>query len=176
LIAIIGLFGFSFIPLFPAWAVKVLGGDETTNGLLLSARGIGALIGALGIAALGRFKFKGKLLTVGTFVFPSGLLLFTFMRWLPLSLLTLVGVGMALVLVMNLANALVQTIVLDKLRGRVMGIYTFTFFGIMPIGGLLAGAVAEHIGEPITLALGALILLGAAMLVWLFVPRLRTIE
>ncbi len=176
LVAMTSMFGFSFVTLIPAWAVRILGGNETTNGLLYSARGIGALIGALGIASLGRFTFKGKLLTVGMFVFPLGLLIFTWVRWLPLSLLTLAGVGAALILVVNLANALVQILLPDQLRGRVMGIYTFTFLGIMPIGGLLAGAIAEHLGGPITIAFSSLILLGFATIVWIGVPKLRTLE
>lgn len=176
LVATTSLFGLSFVTLIPAWAVTVLGGNATTNGLLQSARGVGALGSALLIASLGRFKFKGKLLAIGTFAFPIVLLAFALVRWLPLSLLALVGVGIALILVLNLANALVQTLVSDPLRGRVMGIYSLTFLGLMPIGGLLAGAVAEHIGEPITVVLSSLILLGFATLMWIFVPRLRTLE
>jgi MFS family permease len=176
LVAMISLFSMSFVTLIPAWAVTVLGGNATTNGLLQSARGVGALSSALLIASLGRFKFKGKLLTVGTFAFPTMLLVFALVRWLPLSLLVLVGVGMALILILNLANALVQTLVPDPLRGRVMGIYSLTFLGLMPIGALLAGAVAEHIGEPVTVVLSSLISLGFAALLWVFAPKLRALE
>ena len=176
LTAIMGAFGFSFIPLFPAWAVNVLGGNETTNGLLQSARGIGALVGALGVASVARFNIKGKLLTTGAFVFPIMLLIFTMIRWLPLSLFTLLGVGAALLLVINLTNALIQIIVPDQLRGRIMGIYMFTFFGFMPVGGLLAGTVAAQIGAPLTLRLCALVVLGFAGILWVFTPKLRTLE
>lgn len=166
-------FGFSFVPLLPAWAVDILGGDVRTNGLLHSARGVGALIGALGIAALGRFTFRGKLLSSGMFLFPLLLLVFSFLRWLPLSLLTLVGVGGALVLVMNLANSLVQTGTEDSVRGRVTSIYTLTFFGFMPIGSLLIGQIAEKTSEPLALQFGSLVLLGFAFLTWAFFPKLR---
>ena len=176
LAAFVGLLGFSFVTLLPAWAVHVLGGDATTNGLLQSARGAGALIGALGIALLGRFRFKGKVLTVGTFVFPLGLLLFAAMYTLPLALAMLVVVGMASILVLNLTNALIQTVVEDQLRGRVMGIYTFILFGFMPIGGLIAGTVAEQLDAPLTVALNALISLSVAILIWIFFPRLRRLE
>lgn len=175
LIAVMGVFGFSFTTLFPAWAVKVLDGNETTNGLLQSARGVGALIGALAVASLGQFNIKGKLLTIGTFTFPIVLLLFAATRWLPLSLFTLLGVGAALVLVNNIANALVQTIIPDQLRGRIMGFYMFMFFGAMPIGGLFSGNLAEHIGAPLTLGLCALILLGFTCILWFFAPTLRTL-
>jgi len=175
LVAVMGVFGFSFTTLFPVWAVKVLGGNETTNGLLQSARGVGALIGALGVASLGKFNIKGKLLTIGTFTFPVVLWLFAAAHWLPLSLLTLSGVGAALVLVNNLANALVQTVIPDQLRGRVMGFYMFMFFGALPIGGLLSGNLAEHIGAPLTLGLCALIVLGFACILWFFALKLRTL-
>lgn len=166
-------FGFSFVPLLPAWAVDVLGGDVRTNGLLYSARGLGALIGALGIASLGRFNFRGKLLSLGMFLFPSLLLFFSFLRWLPLSLLVLVGIGGALVLVMNLANSLVQTGTEDSVRGRVNSIYTLTFFGFMPLGSLLIGQIAEKTSEPIAIQFGSSVLIVFAFLTWIFFPKLR---
>ncbi len=173
LVGIISVFGISFATLMPAWAVKILHGDATTNGLLQSFRGIGALISALTIASLGRFKFKGKLLTAGTFVFPIMLLIFSFIKWLPLSLLTLIGIGFSLILVFNLANALVQTLVDDNLRGRVMGVYTFTFFGMMPVGALIMGTLAEYFGEPGAVIIGSIITFVSALLIYLTVPKLR---
>lgn len=176
IIAMIGatsIFLMSFVSLIPAWAVRVLGGDATTNGLLQSARGLGALIGAISLASLGRFQFKGQLFTLGTFIFPVMILLFTLMRWTPLSLLALLLVGLAQILVMNLANALVQTLAADQMRGRVMGIYSFLFFGMGPIGSLVAGAAADRIGEPLTVAIGAGIALLVALTISLSVPQLR---
>jgi predicted MFS family arabinose efflux permease len=176
MVSLIALFGFSFITLLPAWSVEVLGGDVKTNGLLNSARGFGALIGALSIASLGRFKFRGKLLSLGTLLFPALMILFSFARWLPVSLLILSGIGAALVMIMNLANSLVQTNTEDAFRGRVSSIYTLTFFGFMPIGSLLMGQVAEFTSEPAALQLGGLVLLVAAILTWLAVPRLHRLE
>lgn len=179
LIALVGatsLFGISFATLFPAWAVDVLGGDATTNGLLLSARGLGSLLGALAIASLGRFDYKGRLLTAGTFAFPALLLIFALVHWLPLALIVLVGVGVAAIMVMNLANALVQTLVPDDLRGRVMSVYSMTFFGLMPLGALWIGAVAEYASPALAVILGALALFCVAALAWLFAPRIRTLE
>jgi MFS family permease len=88
----------------------------------------------------------------------------------------LVCVGAATILIMNLANTLVQTLVPDSLRGRVMGIYSLTFFGFMPIGALWIGGVAQHIGAPNTIIIASLISLGFASLVWMFVPKLRTLQ
>ena len=169
------LFGMAFVTLLPAWAVGILGGDAATNGLLQSARGVGALVAALFIASLGRFQYKGKLLTVGSFVYPVLLLLFSYATWLPLALLTLVGAGWGLISMLNVSNALVQTHVPDELRGRVVSIYTLTFFGLLPIGALMAGTLAEHMGEPGTVRVSALIALAVAAFIYLRAPRLRAL-
>jgi len=174
-VAATSFFGISIATLIPAWAVKILGGDATTNGVLQSARGLGALFGALTIASLGRFQFKGRLLTVGSFAFPTVLLIFSFMRWLPLSLSMLFCMGVATMLIYNLANAMIQTLVGDDLRGRVMSIYSFSFFGLMPLGSLWVGLIAEHIGEPIAVIINSVILLGFFFMVRIFVPRLYNV-
>ncbi len=176
LIGAINLFGNSFGTLLPAWAVKVLGGDATTNGLLQSARGIGALIAALFIASSGRLRYRGRLLMSGVFVFPLALAAFAFARWLPLSLLTLVIAGGSIMLASNLLNSLVQSLAADELRGRVMSIYSLTFMGLMSAGGLWSGSLAQRIGEPITIAIGAALTLFIAVAAWVFVPRLRHIQ
>jgi len=176
IILVTGLFGSSFVVLIPAWAVDILRGDAATNGWLQSARGIGALGGALLIASLGRFNFRGRLLTLGTIVFPSVLILFAVSRRLPLSLTALLASGASLVFTFNIANALVQTLVRDELRGRVMGIYSLTFFGFLPIGALLIGLAAEKLGEPTAILINAGVLLAASGLLALLVPELRRLE
>jgi MFS family permease len=179
LIALVGAtscFGISFATLFPAWAVRILGGDATTTGLLQSARGLGALMGALLIASLGRFQFKGHLLTVGTFAFPLLLILMTFTNRLWLTLAILVASGLAVILIMNLANALVQTLTPDALRGRVMAVYSMVFFGMMPVGALWVGVVAERVGEPAAVISGALAVLGVAGAIFVAVPQIRALR
>jgi MFS family permease len=176
LVGLVGWFGISFLTLIPAWAVTILHGDETTNGWLLSARGVGALVAALFIASLGRFRFKGRLLTFGTFALPACLAAFAFTRALPLSLACLAAFGFSVILVNNLANALVQTLVPDAMRGRVMGVYTLTFFGFMPIGALWVGTIAELVGAPAAVLVNAVVWVGVASLAWLVVPRLRALE
>ena len=175
-LGLVSVFGFSVVTLIPAWTVEILGGDATVNGLLLSARGVGALVAALTIASLGRIKFKGKALTFGSFILPSALLVFAAARWLPLSLLAFVGVGWGFMMNVNIINALVQTQVPDVLRGRVMGIYTFIFLGLMPIGSLLVGATAAQTGEPAVVILNGLVLLAVAVLTWVRAPALRALE
>jgi MFS family permease len=172
-VAVTSFCGISFATLIPAWAVKILGGDATTNGILQSSRGLGALFGALTIASLGRFQFKGRLLTLGSFAFPLLLLTFSFLRWLPLSLLMLFCLGVATMLIFNLANAMIQTLVADDLRGRVMSIYSFSFFGLMPLGSLWVGLIAEHLSEPTAIIINSVILLGFFILIRIFVPKLH---
>ena len=176
LVGVISLFGFAFVTLMPAWAVKMLHGNATTNGFLQSARGFGALAAALLIASLGRFKFRGKLLTFGSFAFPVLLVVFAFIRWEPLSLLVLFGIGFALILVFNLANAAVQELTPDALRGRVMSIYSLVFFGSLPIGSLFIGWMAVKTSEPTTIVINSLIVLIFAVVLFVFMPKLRKLK
>jgi hypothetical protein len=86
------------------------------------------------------------------------------------------GAGWGFMVLFNLANSLIQTLVPDELRGRVISIYSLSFFGLMPVGALLTGTVAEAIGEPPTLVLSALISLAFAGWLWLYAPKLRALE
>lgn len=176
MVATTSVFAFSFATLLPAWAVNVLGGDSTTNGYMQSARGFGSLLAALMIASLGRFRYRGKLMVVGLFVFPLLLFVFAFVRSIPLSLLVLIGIGWSTILFFNLANSLVQTLVKDDLRGRVMGVYSLTFFGLIPIGALFSGALAQRIGEPLTIVVGAAVSLAVTIGATLLTPKLRGLE
>ena len=173
LIAVVSLFGMAFVTLIPAWSVNILHGDARTNGFLQSARGAGALAAALLIASLGRFRFRGRLLTFGSFAFPIVTALFALTRWTPLSLVLLFGSGLSLILIFNLSNALVQTFAPNELRGRIMSIYALTFFGLMPIGSLGVGLTAERFGQPAAVLIGSGITLLAATAIAVFMPRLR---
>jgi MFS family permease len=173
LIGVVSLFGISFVTLFPAWAVNILHGDAKTNGFLQSARGVGALVAALLIASLGRFRFRGKLLTLGTFTLPVAAALFALVRWTPLALLLAFATGLALILIFNLCNALVQTFSPNGLRGRIMSVYALTFFGLMPVGALGVGVTAERLGQTATILIGAGVMLGAATALAVLMPHLR---
>jgi MFS family permease len=167
------VFGLAFVTLFPAWSVTILQGDAATNGYLQSARGVGALIAALMIASLGRFQFKGKMITVGSFSYPVMILLFAQMRWLPLSLGVLLGAGWGMITMFNLSNALMQTLTPDHLRGRVASIFTLSFFGLMPVGALIAGFTAERLGAVNTVIGTAIIALIIAAVIFWRVPQVR---
>jgi len=173
LVAVTCLFGFSFATIIPAWSVHVLHGDAATNGLLQSARGCGALISALLIASLGRFPVKGRLLMAGMFLYPLVLLLFAIERQTWLALVLMVGVGITLLLTLNLANVLLQTHVADHVRGRVMSVFSLIQFGLMPIGGLLAGVAASAIGEPATIITNCIVSFACALAIWIYVPQIR---
>lgn len=172
-VGIVSIFGIGMMNLLPAWAVDVLHGDVTTNGWLVSARGFGSLISALMLAYWGTRKLRGRLWTYGAFSMPVALFIFAWLRWLPLSLAALVGVGWGFMMVLNNSQAIVQSLVPDNLRGRVMGVYTLVFFGSMPIGSLLAGSLAAWIGEPVTVMIGAVMLLVLAIAAWVYLPDIR---
>ena len=176
IVGMISLFGVSVGTLIPAWAVKILHGNATTNGLLQSARGVGAVGSALLIAALGGGIRRGSLLTLGTVVLPLTILAFAVVASPLLSLVVLAAVGAAMVLIMNLANAMVQAQVPDALRGRVMSIYSLVFFGAMPLGALWVGAAAERIGEPRTVMVNAAVLVILAAAMRTAAPWLREME
>lgn len=167
------LFMATYATLLPAWAVEVLHGDATTNGLLQSARGIGSLLGALMIAALSHWGGKGRWLTIGMVVYPLFVLILSGLRTLPLSALALVGVGWGGMVFYNMANTLLQTLVADEFRGRVMSIYSLIMFGGIPLGALWAGALANFIGAPLTLVISSLIALIFTGIFWVRVPELR---
>jgi MFS family permease len=175
LVSVTSLFGLAFWTLTPAWAVTVLGGDARTNGLLLSARGVGSVLGGLQVAALGGGPGRGRVLTLGSFALPLLVLLFATVRRVPLALVAMVGVGWAFMILVNNANVLIQTLVRDELRGRVMSLYALTFLGFMPVGALVAGGAAELIGEPAAVACGGLVSLVCAAVLYVRAPRLRTL-
>lgn len=173
LVGVVAMFGVSFVTLFPAWAVNILHGDAKTNGFLQSARGLGALIAALLIASLGRFSFRGKLLTFGTFALPVMVAAFALVGWTPLALVLVFASGLANILIFNLANALVQTSSPDALRGRIMSIYTLIFFGLLPLGALGIGFTAEHLSQRAAILIGAGVMIAAATALAVFMPSLR---
>jgi MFS family permease len=175
-VLVLNVFGFGLITLMPAWAVSVLRGDVTTNGLLLSARGIGAVVGGLAIAALGARGMRGKMWSISSFMLPLVLFGFAATRFLPLSLVMMAGLGLALIAIMNNSNAMVQARVPDELRGRVMALYSLMMMGGMPIGALMVGVLADRTSEPLAVMAGAAVLLIFAAWIWLKRPEIRRME
>jgi MFS family permease len=176
LVAVASLFGFSYAVLLPAFAVDVLRVGEAGLGGLNAATGLGALIGSLIVASAGKFRRKGLLLTAGSLVFPATLLFFAFSHsfWISAALLSVVG--LAFVAQNATCNTLIQSIVPDSLRGRVMAVYMLMFFGTAPFGALQAGAVAQALGPAAGVAVGAGITLAFALVILFAAPFLRRVE
>jgi MFS family permease len=172
-IAVSSLFGFSYATLMPSYAVDVLHVGEAGLGALNAAVGIGALAASLLVASLRSHQHSRRLLTWGNLLFPSGLIALGVSRSLPVSLFFLALVGFAFMIQNTTANTLLQTIVSDELRGRVMAFYTFSFFGTSPFAGLQAGAVAEAFGPAMGIGLGAVVALAFSVYIYFAVPELR---
>jgi len=175
-VLVLNVFGFGLITLMPAWAVSVLGGDVTTNGLLLSARGLGAVVGGLSIAVLSARRLRGKMWSTSSFLLPLVLLGFAATRFLPLSLVLMAAMGLFLISIMNNSNAMVQSLVPDDLRGRVMALYSLMMMGGTPIGALMVGVLADRTSEPLAVMTGAGVLLIFAVWIWLRRPEIRRME
>jgi len=167
------LFGFFHTILLPAFAVDRLQVGKTGLGLLQGTIGVGAVIGAVTVAALGRSRYKGLLLTAGSLLFPVAAIVFAHSVWFPLSLVCLALAGYGVVAQNASSNTLVQSIVPDKLRGRVMSVYTLMFFGTTPMGSLMAGSLAQGLGPAWAVTVGSGIALLFAAGVALAVPALR---
>jgi MFS family permease len=173
LVAAFSVFGFPFLVLMPVVARDVLHTDARGYGALMAAVGIGAMLGALGLAVAGQRVPKGRALLAGGGAFATLLALFAAARSFGLAALLLALVGCAMIITTALANTMLQTIVPDELRGRVMAFYAFVFVGMAPFGAFLAGLVAEHTSAPVAIAWGGVGCLVAAVLAAWSVPELR---
>jgi MFS family permease len=150
-----------------------LGGEERTLGWLLGSTGVGALAGSLYLASRRSVLGLGRVIALACALAGLGMIGFGWSRWLPLSLPLLAVVGFALVVQMAASNTVLQTIVDDDKRGRVMALFAMSFLGVAPLGSLLGGSVATLIGAPLTVSIaGALCLLTAAVFASRL-PRLR---
>jgi len=156
-IAALSIFGFPFLVLMPVVARDVLGKGAVEFGWMSSAVGAGALAGALMLAAFARRLPKGRMLRWASTGFGIILFAFSLSRSLPLSLAVLVMTGFAMIVNTATTNTLLQTLTPDELRGRVMSVFTLAFVGMGPIGALQAGILADRVGAPTTLMVGALI-------------------
>ena len=171
--AIVNLFGMPYSVLMPIFAAKVLGGNAHTLGFLMSATGVGALLGAMMLAARKNVIGLGRRIVMTTALFGAALLSFSLSRYLWLSLLLLPLAGFGMMQEMASSNTILQTIVDDEKRGRVMAFYSMAGQGMLPFGSLLAGTLAARFGAPVTLALcGIVCMMGS---VWFAgrLPRIR---
>jgi MFS family permease len=171
LFAVVGIFGWSYSVLLPAYATDILRVGEGGYGALLSANGFGALLGALTVATYGSRVRPRLMILGGLWLFSAMLLLLALVRWFPLVLGCMAVGGWGMLLYFSTTNTLLQTSVSDEMRGRVMGIWALVFGGMMPVGGLESGLLSQAVGVPWTIALGALVCASAGLVTWLVVRR-----
>ena len=175
LLGVVGIFGWSYAVLMPAFARDVFGLGADGYGVLMSASGIGALAGALTVATAGDVFPQRSVALAGVWIFAGALLGFAFTTNFPLALLLLTLGGFGMLLFFSTSNTVLQTIVPDEMRGRVMGVWGLVFGAMIPLGSLEAGALAHWVGAPFTLAFGAVVC-AVAGLVTLVVIRRREAE
>ena len=172
-VAAISLFGISYIILMPVFASHVLGVGVKGLGVLMSSTGIGALAGALGLARLGDFKFKGRLLVWSVFLFSISLMTFALSKNYFLSIFALIFIGCSSLIPIALVNTLLQVNVPDEFRGRVMGLFMITFAGIVPFGNLISGVLAQSWGVSAALFCCGLVCLVLFTLINFLFPGLK---
>src|SRR5881628_156918 len=173
LMGLLSVFGFPYLVMMPVFARDVLHRGATGYGVMMTAVGLGALAGALAIALFGHHIRKGPTLVFAGTSFGVLLVTFALSKLYALSVALLALTGGTMIVNNALANTLIQTIVPDELRGRLMGFYAFVFIGLAPIGSFQLGTLAEHIGTPAAVALGgAITALVVALAAWR-IPELR---
>jgi len=173
LIALVSLFATPYAVLMPIFAANVLHGNAKTLGVLMGATGVGAVIGALVLAARSGVRGLGRWVAIACGGFGTFLILFAFSRWYLVSVALLVPVGFCVMVQMASSNTLIQSMVPDRLRGRVMSIYSMMFMGMAPMGALLAGWLAGRITAPWTVAIGGTGAIVGAILFGRNLPKIR---
>ena len=154
LLGLISLLGIPYVVLMPIFADRILHGGADGLGLLMGSSGVGALLAALILAARRGVQGLGRWVAVSSVAFGVSLILFSLSRSFWLSAALLMPVGFAMMTEMAASNTLIQAMTPDSLRGRVMAVYSMMFMGMAPVGALLSGTMAHHLGAPATVALG----------------------
>jgi len=174
LLAVVSLTGMPYTVLMPIFADRILHGGATTLGSLMGATGVGAMAGALLLATRRNLQGYGRGIAAAAALFGTCVAAFSFSRayWLSMAILALAGFSM--MVQMAATNTLIQSMVPDRLRGRVMSIYSMMFMGMAPFGSLLAGWAAARIGPPATVAAGGLVCMLGAAVFTAILPRVRS--
>jgi MFS family permease len=173
LLAVVSLMGMPYTVLMPVMASEVLKGGPNTLGFLMAASGLGALGGAGFLASRRTVRGFGRVIVRTAVLFGAGLVAFALSRHVVLSLLALAVTGYGMMVTMAASNTVLQTIVEERMRGRLMSFYAMAFLGTAPFGSLLAGALAARIGAPATIAVGGGVCLVAAAWFQVKLPALR---
>ncbi len=171
LFLVVGVFGWSYSVLMPAFARDILGLGPNGYGFLMAASGAGAFVGALIVATWGHTVAPRKLALGGVFLFSLALFAFAFTRNFYVSLLPLFLAGFGMLLFFSTSNTVVQSIVPDEMRGRVMGVWSLFFGAMIPLGSLQAGALAHWLDTPAAVAIGAVICAAGAIVARIVIAR-----
>jgi MFS family permease len=173
LVALISLMGMPYGVLMPVFARDILHGGAHTYGFLMAAAGCGALASTIYLAARKSVIGLGRIIVIATFIFSTGIIAFAFSVWLPLSLIVLCLIGFGAMALVASCNTILQTIVDDDKRGRVMSLYTMAFIGMAPFGSLIAGTLANNIGARYAILIGGMSCLAGGVLFAAYLPRIR---
>lgn len=173
LLGLSSLIGMPYVVLMPIFADRILHGGPQGLGLLMGASGVGALIGALSLTFRQNLRGMERVIALSAAGFGASLILFSLSRIFWLSTCLLVPVGYFMIVQMASINTLIQSLIPDKLRGRVMSVYSMMFLGMAPFGALLAGTLAHHLGAPVTVMLGGFVCIAGAMWFFLHLPDFR---
>lgn len=173
LLGLVSLVAMPYSVLMPVFAARILHGNARTLGILMGATGVGALTGALILASKQGLKGLGSWVAFSCGGFGATLILFSFSHWYFVSIAFLVPVGLFMMVQMASSNTLIQAMVPDRLRGRTMAVYSMMFMGMAPLGSLLAGVLAQHIGAQWTVGIGGLCAIGGAFVFGSILPQLR---
>jgi MFS family permease len=173
LLGLVSLVGMPYSVLMPVFAKEILGGGARELGWLMGATGVGALLGALTLAARVGLKGLSKIIALCAGGFGVSVIAFSFSRIFWLSLILLVPVGFTMMVQMASSNTLLQSMVPSQMRGRVVALYTMMFMGVAPFGAFFAGALAHRIGAPWTVALGGLACIAGASAFGMVLPSIR---
>lgn len=173
LLGLVSLMGMPYAVLMPIFADKILGGGSDTLGYLMGASGAGALVAGLILASRREVFGLGRWVAIASGALGISLILFSFSNVTWLSLLLLIPVGFSMMTQMSSSNTLIQAMVPDEIRGRVMSVYSMMFMGMAPLGALLAGFLAGILGVQYTVALGGLVCIGGSLVFSMHLPNLR---
>lgn len=175
LVAIISVFGTPYTVLMPAFAAQVLHGGPYTLGILMTATGVGALSGALYLASRESVLGLARIITYASLTFGLGLVAFSLTTSLWLACVALAVGSAGLMTTLAGSNTILQTIVEERLRGRVMSFYTMAFFGTVPIGSLIGGVVADRVGVPLTVRMSGVVCIAAVIWFAWRLPAIRAV-
>jgi len=172
-LGLVSFMGTSYLVLMPVFARDILHGGAYALGFLMGATGIGALVGAVFLASRRSVRGLGRFLVIAPMILGVSLVVFSFSRYMALSLVMMLGAGFGMIVHMASSNTVLQTIVEEDKRGRMMSFYAMAFMGMATFGSLLAGSLAQSLGAPATLTICGLICCAGALVFLTRLPRIR---